>query len=86
MGGIIIWGTVGAMAFLILILSNLFDGFWNYLNFVDRAQTYLPLAAMLVAGALGMVDDIFGVLRMGPNSGGLRVSQKLVVYIFLALI
>ena len=86
MGGIIIWGTVGAMAFLILILSNLFDGFWNYLNFVDRAQTYLPLAAMLVAGALGMVDDIFGVLRMGPNSGGLRVSQKLVVYFFLAVL
>lgn len=86
MGGLIIWGTVTILAFLILILSAMFDGFWDYLNFVDRAQTYLPLTAMIVAGLLGFVDDVFGVLKIGSGGGGLRISQKLIMYFFIALI
>ena len=86
MGGLIVWGTVIVMALLILILSKFLDGFWTYLNFVDRAETYLPLAAMAIAGVLGLVDDIFGVMRIGSGSGGLRVNQKLVVYFFLAVL
>lgn len=86
MGGLVIWGTVALLAFLILILSAMFDGFWDYLNFVDRAQTYLPLTAMIVAGLLGFVDDVFGVMRIGSSGGGLRVSQKLIMYFLIALI
>jgi len=86
MGGIIIWGTVVILAFLILILSNLFDGFWTYLNFIDRAETYLPLAAMLIAGILGLLDDILGVMKIGPHGGGFKISQKLIVYFLLALL
>ena len=47
MGGVIIWGTVLGLAFLFLVLSKTIDGFFNYFNFVDRAQTYLPIAALL---------------------------------------
>jgi len=86
MGGLIIWGTVIGMALVIWMMSAIFDGFFGYLNFVDRAETYLPLVAMLAAGILGLTDDIFGVLRIGPNNGGLRVSQKLIVYFFIALL
>ena len=86
MGGIIIWATVLGMALLFWILSGLFDGLWGYLNFVDRAQTYLPIAAMFIAATLGLADDLLGVLKIGPHGGGLRISQKLVVYIFLALL
>ncbi|MBI4991631.1 MAG: phospho-N-acetylmuramoyl-pentapeptide-transferase [Candidatus Harrisonbacteria bacterium] len=86
MGGIVIWATVLGLALLFLIMGKLFDGFWNYLNFVDRAETYLPIAAMLVAAALGLVDDLLGVFRLGSNGGGLRMSQKLIVYTLLALI
>jgi phospho-N-acetylmuramoyl-pentapeptide-transferase len=32
------------------------------------------------------VDDLYGVLKIGPAGGGLRVSQKLVVYFLLALV
>jgi len=74
------------LALIIWILSVLFDGFFEYLNFIDRAETYLPLIAMLLAGVLGLIDDIFGVLRIGPNNGGLRISQKLIVYFFIALL
>lgn len=86
MGGVIIWGTVLGLAVVFWILSQLFDGFWNYINFIDRAQTYLPIAAMLIAASLGLADDLLGVFRVGPHGGGLKVSQKLIIYLLLALI
>ncbi len=86
MGGVIIWLTVLGLALILLILDLLFDGAWTYLNFVDRAQTYLPIAAMLVAALLGLADDLLGVFKIGPHGGGLRMSQKLVVYLLLALV
>lgn len=86
MGGIIIWLTVLGLAVILFILNNLFDGFWNYLNFIDRAETYLPIAAMLIAALIGLADDFLGVLKIGPHGGGLRISQKMVVYLLLALI
>jgi phospho-N-acetylmuramoyl-pentapeptide-transferase len=86
MGGIVIWVTVLGLALVLFVMGKVFDGFWNYLNFVDRAETYLPIAAMLVAAALGLLDDLLGVFRLGPNGGGLRVSQKLIMYTVLALI
>lgn len=86
MGGIIIWLTVLGVALIILVGNWLFDGFFGFLNFVDRAETYLPIAAMLVAALIGLADDFLGVLRIGPYGGGLRISQKLVVYLLLALV
>lgn len=84
MGGIIIWFTVLALAFLFAILGKLFDGFFKYLDFTDRAQTYLPIAAMLIAALLGLMDDLFGVLKIGPNGGGLKVRHKLILYTLIA--
>lgn len=86
MGGAIIWLTVLGLAAVIFVFNQIFDGFWNYLDFIDRAETYLPIAAMLLAAFIGLADDIMGVLRIGPHGGGLRISQKLVVYLLLALI
>ncbi|MDP3901369.1 MAG: phospho-N-acetylmuramoyl-pentapeptide-transferase [bacterium] len=86
MGGSIIWITVIGLAIIFWILAKMFSGFWGDLNFIDRAQTYLPLTAMLIAAILGLADDLLGVFKIGPHGGGLRVSQKLVVYLLLALI
>lgn len=86
MGGIIIWATVLGMALLLLLMQALFGGVWSYLNFVDRAQTYLPIIAMLIAALLGMADDVLGVMKIGPYGGGLKMTQKLVMYLILALI
>ncbi|MDP2695928.1 MAG: phospho-N-acetylmuramoyl-pentapeptide-transferase [bacterium] len=86
MGGAIIWLTVLGLALVFWALSNIFNGFWSELNFIDRAQTYLPLAAMFIAAILGLADDLLGVFKIGPKGGGLRVSQKVVVYILLALV
>jgi phospho-N-acetylmuramoyl-pentapeptide-transferase len=86
MGGVVIWGTVIFLAVVFYILSYFFDGFWGYLNFIDQKETYLPLAALAIAAFLGLIDDILGVLHIGPNGGGLKVKQKVIVYIFLSII
>jgi phospho-N-acetylmuramoyl-pentapeptide-transferase len=86
MGGIIIWGTVLLLAVLIFILDKIFNGVFSYLNFIDRAQTYLPLITMFIAAILGLFDDILGAFKIGPNGGGLRVSQKLIIYSVISAI
>jgi len=86
MGGVIIWGTVLVLALIFAILNFVFGGFFKYLNFVDRAQTYLPLAALAIAAILGLADDILGVLKIGPKGGGLSIRYKLLVYTVLAAI
>ncbi|MFA6407764.1 MAG: phospho-N-acetylmuramoyl-pentapeptide-transferase [Candidatus Paceibacterota bacterium] len=86
MGGIIIWGTVIGLAFLFFILQKFFGGFANYFNFVNRAETYLPLAALFFAAIVGLLDDIFGIMGKGPHGGGLSVSHKLVLYTILSAV
>lgn len=86
MGGIIIWATVLGTAAIYFLLGLFFDGFWSKLNFVDRAETYLPIAAMLIAAILGLLDDLIGTLRIGPKGKGLKVSQKLIIYAFIAVL
>ncbi len=80
MGGIIIWATVLGLALIFFLASRIFDGFSEYFNFVNRAETYLPLAALVFAALVGLMDDIFGILGKGPHGGGLSVPQKLLLY------
>lgn len=85
MGGIIIWLTVALLALAFWALAKIFDGGFQFFNFVDRAQTYLPLTALLVAALLGLADDVLGAFKIGPHGGGLQVRHKLIVYLLIAL-
>ncbi|MBI4193253.1 MAG: phospho-N-acetylmuramoyl-pentapeptide-transferase [Candidatus Colwellbacteria bacterium] len=80
MGGVIIWGTVLGVAAVFYLLSFVFDGFFDFLSFVNRGQTYLPLAAMFIAALIGFADDILNVLRIGPRGGGLSMRHRLLMY------
>jgi len=86
MGGVIIWGTVLGLAFIFWGLDMLFDGFFGYLNFVDRGETFLPIVALLIGALLGLLDDVLNVLKIGPKGGGLTVSRKLVVYSLISIV
>ncbi|PIR04643.1 MAG: phospho-N-acetylmuramoyl-pentapeptide-transferase, partial [Candidatus Liptonbacteria bacterium CG11_big_fil_rev_8_21_14_0_20_35_14] len=86
MGGVIIWGTVLFVAIFFWVMNFWFDGFFGTLNFIDRAQTYLPLTAMMIAALVGLADDLFGVFKIGGGSGGLKVRHKLVLYSIIAAI
>ncbi len=86
MGGVIIWGTVIGLALIFAVAGKLMDGFATYFNFVNRAETYLPLAALFLAAIVGLVDDLFGIMGRGPHGGGLGVKYKLLLYTAVAAV
>ncbi len=87
MGGIIIWGTVLAIAGILFIADELSLGPIGYWNFISRAETYLPLAALGIAAMLGLFDDLLGVFKMGGGIGsGLKIKHKSIIYSILGLL
>jgi len=52
----------------------------------SREQTWLPLAAMLGAGAIGLADDIINIRGMGQGNAGLRSSLKFWLITLVALV
>lgn len=43
---------------------------------LDRAQTYLPLAALVSGGIVGLIDDIINIKGLGGGAAGLRSGLK----------
>lgn len=54
------------------------------LNF-DRAQTWLPLAALIGGGAVGLLDDVINIRGSGKGVAGLRSSVKFLMITVLGL-
>ncbi len=82
MGGFIIWFSVAVLTVLFWILHGTVDGFWSRVNFFTRSETYLPLAFLIIAGLVGMADDIIGIRRRG----GFGMSARLGLYTVVAAI
>lgn len=76
MGGIIVWSTVALTALFFSALGYFLDGPFALLDFVTREQTWLPLAALLIGGAVGLVDD---VLEVTQSKGGLSLLKRLLI-------
>lgn len=53
---------------------------------LDRAQTWLPLAALVGGGAVGLLDDIINVRGQGKGVAGLRSGLKFLLITLLGLI
>ena len=51
---------------------------------LDRAQTYLPLAAMVCAGALGLLDDIINLKSNGKGKADLNSGLKFLLMAVIA--
>ena len=81
MAGIIIWLPPIFLAMLFLALKN-FSPFFDFLNFVSRRETYLPLAGLFLGGFFGLIDDL---LRQ-YNLYGLRRRDTFLVYLSIGLI
>jgi len=52
---------------------------------LDRAETWLPLAALVGGGAVGLLDDIINVRGEGKGVAGLRSSLKFAMITILAV-
>jgi len=86
MGGLLIWVTTLGFAVVPWFLDRVAGiDFFHQLNFLTRAETFLPLGALVAASLVGLVDDIYTVKRKGAEGGGLRVRQRLIIYAMIAL-
>lgn len=74
---------IPTMAGVIGVVSiGVITAFFN----LDRAQTWLPLAALLGGGAVGLLDDIINIKGQGTGVAGLRSGIKFLLIILLALV
>lgn len=52
---------------------------------LDRSQTWLPLAAMLGAGLVGLLDDILNIKTVNGGIAGLRARTKSILIFLVSL-
>ena len=93
MGGVVIWGTAIFMIALFTAVAHLFpetvisisqiDVPLKDLNFLSRAETYVPLGALLAAALVGLADDFLDVFSL---KGGFRVYSRLFFYTIIAIV
>jgi phospho-N-acetylmuramoyl-pentapeptide-transferase len=76
MGGILIWGSVLVVSIATSVLAVVWREYFWPIDFVDRSQTWLPLAGLLVGGALGFLNDL---LEVTGSTGGLALRYRLLV-------
>ncbi|MBI3889451.1 hypothetical protein HY312_02665, partial [Candidatus Saccharibacteria bacterium] len=68
-------GVIGVVSIAIVTLT---------MN-LDRAETYLPLAALIGGGIVGLLDDIINIRGQGTGVAGLRSSAKFLMITALGL-
>lgn len=61
-GGVIIWVSVILTVFFIYLLHIIFPNDLTLkLNFFSRSQTLIPLASLILASLIGLVDDVLQI-------------------------
>jgi len=98
-GGILIWASVLLVIFLFFGLSQLPHPWWfEKLNFLSRAETWLPLFTLVVGALIGLADDILQIFgstanffqRIWPGKkyvgGGMAFTGRLLIVILIGLI
>ena len=94
--GVLFWLTTLILALFFLILSEITNIWWfEELNFLSREQTWLPLFALVVAGLVGLIDDVlqivekpaFGIFKkIKYIGGGLNLKIRLLLIALIGLI
>ncbi len=86
MGGLLVWVTTLVFAVVFSLLARWTNNEWlDRLNFLQRAQTYLPLAALVVAAVIGLIDDLYST-RVSGQGTGLRMRHRLLISLGIALL
>jgi phospho-N-acetylmuramoyl-pentapeptide-transferase len=87
MGGVLVWLTVlGVAAILLIININAPESFFGRLSFLTRAQTLLPMGALIASALIGLVDDYMNVKKIGPHGGGMSMWYRLGIYTIISAI
>ncbi len=87
MGGMLVWVTALFVALLFYYLSLFIPtDFFKNLDFLSRAEVWLPLGALVASAVVGTFDDILNVKKIGPIGGGLRMRHRVILYTLIAIV
>jgi phospho-N-acetylmuramoyl-pentapeptide-transferase len=75
--------NIPTMAGIIFVLATIIVTVSGNLS---RSQTWLPLAAMAGAGAIGLFDDFINIRGVGGGIAGMRAKMKSLLLIAIALV
>ena len=75
--------NIPTMAGMIMVVSAVFI---TVLFNLDRQQTWLPLAALIGGGLVGLIDDIINIRGGGGNIRGLRAPIKFAMITLVAAV
>ncbi len=74
---------VPLMAGIVIILAVALT---TFLFNLDRGQTWLPLAALIGGGVVGLIDDVINIRGGGGNVAGLRPLMKFLMISLVAVV
>ncbi len=87
LGGLLMWVTTCVVAAVFALMAWAWpDSTLGELNFLSRSQTWLPLAALVAAGLVGMADDFMNIRKLGSHGGGIDIRHRLVLYALIAAV
>ena len=88
MGGLLIVITTFFITFLLYGISWIFPDSWlAKLNFLSRSETWLPFFTLVVASAVGLLDDLLVVSSLGKYiGGGIAFAKRLGIVIIIGLV
>jgi phospho-N-acetylmuramoyl-pentapeptide-transferase len=82
MGGVLIWGTT-----LVIVLGSRALSAFGIIDhsLLNRKETWLPIATLIVIAILGAIDDYFNIRGIG-KSKGINIKPKFFWLFFFALL
>jgi phospho-N-acetylmuramoyl-pentapeptide-transferase len=88
-GGLLIWITaiIFAMGFWIVLKADPSNKLFQFLNFVSRRWTFIPIGTLFVGSVIGFIDDALATLESGGNykaGGGLKLSHRVILVSILS--
>ncbi len=87
MGGLLMWITTAVLALGFSLVAHYApESLPAKLSFLSRSETWLPLAALCLAGLVGVVDDVCNIYKIGPHGGGIRSGHRVLITTLFALV
>ncbi len=83
MGGIVIWASVALTTIFLWLVAMMFpDSEIARIDFLSRAQTWIPFSTLLLGAFVGFLNDFYDVSHKGQ---GIRLRTRLVFVSVLSL-
>lgn len=88
-GGLLIWVTAVGITLIFWLIFKIYNNqTTQFLNFLNRKQTFIPLGTLFFAAIVGFIDDALATLENGGNyvAGGLKLSYRLAFVTLLSIL